>query len=345
MPIPGAGPMSGSMASECGPTSEFHQWPLPSYLWLALHRLYQSIYCSEPHLRTHQSLDHTTEAWVGRDRGRITAVILFQVRKHLVSIVNEMHVMPAKHLDNFMQDLLRRYPAVHAMQLHALQIDGRPQHFPMLRAEFSEDYLLRLPATVDAWRASLSSKTREKLRYYGKRMLRKQPGLTYRQIPADAITEAQFERVLQLSRARMHQKQRIFLLETDDAKRLYALMKECGQISVIEIGGEISAGMLCTRLGKSLFVHVLAHDPRHDDLRLGFFCCSMTIEATINQGMNYLHFLWGHYDYKVRLGAQREPLHRAIVFRSWVHAILHPGPCAGHLMALFRQQLRDWRRS
>jgi len=63
-----------------------------------------------------------------------------------------------------------------------------------------------------------------------------------------------------------------------EVKCLRAMIRECGQLSVIEIQGEICAGLLCTRIEKSIFMHVIAHDPRHDDLRLGFLCCALTIE-------------------------------------------------------------------
>ncbi|MBM3337394.1 MAG: hypothetical protein FJY60_06900, partial [Betaproteobacteria bacterium] len=62
-----------------------------------------------------------------------------------------------------------------------------------------------------------------------------------------------------------------------EVKCLRAMIRECGQLSVIEIQGEICAGLLCTRIEKSIFMHVIAHDPRHDDLRLGFLCCALTI--------------------------------------------------------------------
>ena len=332
------------LAEGYGLTTEFHRWPLPPYVWPALHHLYRSIFCSEPHLRLHGSVQPNIQAWVARSRGNITAVILFQRQGSVIRIVNEMHGIDASQLEKFSQAVLGAYPTVDAIQLHALWVDGDFRRFPLLKTDMSEDYLLSLPESTEAWRASLSSQTREKLRYHHRRSCRKQPDLQFRQIDTKYITDAQFDRVLQMNRDRMSRKGRSFNMDTNETECLRSLMRECGQISVIEIGGEICAGLLCTRLENSIFMHVIAHDPRHDDLRLGFLCCALTIEAAINSGAQRFHFLWGFYDYKIRLGGQRQALYRAVIFRPWRHALSHPALLAGQVMQRTRNRLREWRK-
>lgn len=336
---------SAILSEESGLSAEFHRWPLPGYLWPALHHLYQSIFCSEPHLRLYGSLHPHLQAWVSRNKGRITSIILFDTKGSVARIVNEMHDIDAEQLEYFSQALLREYPEIDAIRLHAIRIQGSFQKFPALQAEVSENYLLSLPESTEAWRASLSSQTREKLRYHYRRSCRKQPDLCFRQIDTKDMTDKHVEYILQLNRARMTQKGRSFNMGVRETKNLCAVMRECGQISVIEIGGEICAGLLCTRLGKSVFMHVIAHDPRHDDLRLGFLCCTLTIESAIANGAERFHFLWGYYDYKVRLGGQRQVLSRAVLFRSWRHALYHPGLLASQLAQRARNKLRQWHHS
>lgn len=332
-----------ALPEESGLAAEFHRWPLPGYIWPALHQLYQSIFCSEPHLRATGSLGQNLQAWIARCNGHITAVILFQTQGRVVRIVNEMHDIDAVQLEEFSKAMWRAYPDVDAIQIHALRIHGRCHKFPLLGTEVSEDYLLPLPESIDAWYASLSSQTCQKLRYHYRRSYRKQPDLCFRQIEASEISDAQFDRILQLNRARMSHKGRSFNMGLHEMQSLRAVMREHGQISVIEIGGEICAGLLCTRLGKSIFMHVIAHDPRHDDLRLGYLCCALTIEAAITQGAARFHFLWGYYDYKVRLGGQRQALFRALMFRSWRHALTHPVLLASQIAQRARNRLRQFR--
>jgi len=335
--------ISAVPSEESGLATEFHRWPLPGYLWPALHHRYQSIFCSEPHLRTYGSLHPNIQAWVARSKGCISAVILFETKRRVVRIINEMHEIDAEQLDKFSQALFHTSPEIDAICLHAIRIRGTCQRFPWLQTEVSEDYLLSLPSSTEAWLASLSSQTREKLRYHHRRSSRKQPDLRFRQIDAEDITDAQVQHILQLNRARMIHKGRSFNMDGRETDSLRAVIRECGQISVIEIGGEICAGLLCTRIEKSVFMHVIAHDPRHDDLRLGYLCCALTIQAAIESGAKNFHFLWGYYDYKVRLGGQRQILFRAVLFRSWWHALTHPVLLASQIAQRARNKLRQWR--
>ena len=50
----------------------------------------------------------------------------------------------------------------------------------------------------------------------------------------------------------------------------------------------------------------------------------LCIEAAIAQGMHRFHFLWGWYDYKVRLGGQRHVLEHALLWRSRMALCRHP---------------------
>ena len=90
-------------------------------------------------------------------------------------------------------------------------------------------------------------------------------------------------------------------------------------------------------------MHVIAHDPRYDDLRLGFLCCALTIEAAIASRAERFHFLWGFYDYKTRLGGQKQSLYRAVVFSSWWHGLSHPLLLAGQVAQRIRRKIRQWR--
>lgn len=334
---------SAVLPEDTGLAAEFHRWPLPGYLWPALHQRYQSIFCSEPHLRVHGSLGADIQAWVARREGRIAEIMLFRIQGRVARILNEMHELDAGVLVAFNRTLSRAYPRVDAIQLHAIRIRGDCQPLWCVQTEFSEDYLLQLPASVEEWQAGLSSQTREKLRYHHRRSRRKQPDLRFRQVRTGDISDSQFERILHLSRLRMQHKGRPFNIDESERRSLRSLMGECGEISLIEIGDEIVAGLLCTRLGRSVFMHVIAHDPRHDDLRLGFLCCAMTIEASIGCGVRHFHFLWGYYDYKVRLGGERKPLYQAVLFKSWLHGLSHPLMLARQLMQRTRRKLAQWR--
>ncbi len=319
-----------------GPVQEFHRWPLPGYVWPALERRYHSIFCSEPWLRLHDALTHRIEAWVMRRDGRIAALVLFERTGRCARVINEAFDLPAEALDEFAQALFAQYPMLSAIRLTATALEARPHHYPCFVAACSDDYVLTLPASEEAWLALLSAQTREKIRYHWRRAQRRQPSLCFRTVPAASIEAAQLRSVIEFNRARMKAKGRSFGMNAVDERRLCALMHERGQLSVIEIDGEVRAGLLCTLAGNDITMHVIAHDPAFDDLRLGFLCCVLTLQDAIAQGLQRFHFLWGHYDYKTRLGGRRIELAQVVLLRARRFAWLHPRLLGGHGLACLR---------
>lgn len=319
-----------------GPSQEFHRWPLPGYVWQALERRYHSIFCSEPLLRLHGALTHRIEAWVRRREGRIAALLLFERRGRCAWVINEVFDLPADDLDEFAQAVFAHYPALTAVRITAVALEGRTHRYPSMSAPRSEDYVLALPESEDAWLASLSAQTREKIRYHWRRAQRRQPSLCFRSVPAAEIDDAQLRSVIAFNRARMQAKGRRFGMDEQEQQRLCALMRERGQLSVIEVDGEVRAGLLCTLAGNDMAMHVIAHDPAFDDLRLGFLCCALTVQDAIAQGLQRFHFLWGHYDYKTRLGARPVALTQVLLLRARRHAWRHPRLLATQALAWLR---------
>lgn len=331
-------------ARDCGPPVEFHRWPLPGYVWAALERCYHSIFCSEPLLRLHGSINSEIEAWVARRNGVIICLILFERRFGCAQVVNQVFELQGEHLRQFAQALFARYPVLTGIRLRAVALRSRPVRYPCIVSPFSDDYVLALPATEDEWLASLSAQTREKLRYHWRRAQRHQPSMQFRTLSTGQIRAEQLHKILEYSRARMAAKGKRYGMNIAEERSLCALMMERGQLSVIEIDGQISAGLLCTCAGDDVMMHVIAHDPVHDDLRLGFLCCAMTIKHAIAQGKRRFHFLWGQYDYKIRLGGERTELSQVLLLRAYWYVLLHPRWVAEQARHFMRMIIRDMRR-
>ncbi|MEO0317258.1 MAG: hypothetical protein RL404_935 [Pseudomonadota bacterium] len=356
-----------------GLSSEFHRWPLPGYLWPALEKHSQSIFCTEPHLRIHGTLTSDIEAWVWRHHGCIAGLWLFRRQGRTARVLNEVASETVSAVMQFADALFARYRELDVIELHALHLlaaspppsskrgwndtaadhqatsppcDGepceqdrggaagdtegegadsrKPARHPWQRAAVSEDFVLELPSTIDDWHASLSSRTREKLRQCLRRAQRSEPSLRFRLFHDADISERQVRAVLQMSRARMRAKGRSYGMDAREERRLWTLMRERGLLATIEVDGRMRAGLLCTLAGNDVYMHVIAHDPAFDELRLGYLCCVLCIEAAIAQRRHRFHFLWGWYDYKVRLGGQRRVLEHALLWRSRVAACRHP---------------------
>jgi hypothetical protein len=327
-----------------GLATEFHRWPLPDYIWPALERCYHSIFCTEPQLRISGSLTSHVEAWVSRRHGCINAIILFERFKQQLRVLNEVVTLPATILDEFADAVFAIYPELQVVILRAVTIDGLLKRRMTFAAEISDDYVLTLPTDKETWQRSLSSRSREKLRNYLRRVQQRAPTFSFETLSVGEFDLSKIKQVLVLSRARMQTKGKHFGMSAVDEHQLCQLMLERGQLSLINIDGQPRAGLLCTRVGRDVFMHVIAHNPAFDDLRLGYLCCALTIEAAITQGSQQFHFLWGHYDYKTRLGGERQLLSRALIFRYPWQVLLQPGQMIEHMTALLRARLRRMRR-
>lgn len=325
-------------------TSEFYQGTLPAFIWPALEQLTQSIFCSQPHLQVYGSLNSQTQVWVGRSQNRdIIALVVFEVRQRTATVINQVCRIEAADLCAFAQDLFQQQPQISAIVLHAVDWNDSTLPYPLQRLVFSEDFVLSLPLSDTAYLASLSRHTREKIRYHLARSRRKQPSLQFRVVRGQAVFDADIAAVFQLNRARMFSKGRRYGMDSMDEGRLQAILHERGLIGIIEIEGVVRAGLLCTVSGTDVFMHVIAHDPQYDDLRLGFLCCYLTIQAAISARMTRFHFLWGQYDYKTRLGGKEQPLSRLVLYKTRLNMLRHPVLQVQHWVASLRRAVHIWR--
>ena len=341
---PGSQPVSQFSKNDFGLASEFHRWPLPGYIWQALELRYQSIFCTEPHLRIHGSLDTRTEAWVSRQDGQIAALFLFVRQGRIARLINEVIALRQSDIDAFARALFQHDPKLTAIKMNGIDLaDPSSARHVLLRQEFSEDFILTLPDTFELWMASISARTREKLRNYRRKVEKKYPDFHFYSMTGADISELKIRNVIQMNRHRMQIKGRQFGMSEEDESNLIALMRERGQLSVIEIEGEVCAGLLCTKAGQDLYMHVIAHDAAYDDFRLGYLCAASSIQAAISQHLLRIHFLWGRYDYKTQLGARSKPLYKICLFKNWFSCLLHPVLLITYLSWQMTAMLRHWK--
>ena len=346
--------MQNSLASAVTQTaisadkSEFYENYLPDFIWPALEMLYHSIFCTEAHLRITGSINinsvPNTFAWVKRKDGLIKAVILFGREGGIVRVINEVITLHPDAISEFSKAIFKRYSKVSAIYFHAVACDEKIFPYPSQRMKFSEDFVLSLPATEKKWLESLSKQTREKIRYHTRRSQRKQPDLNFKHTRGSQISDTDLSAIIEMNRARMKIKGRKFGMSIAEENNLKALLRERGLVTMLQAEGRLCAGLLSTVCGKDVFMHVIAHDPVYDDLRLGYLCRVQTIQLTITQGLQRFHFLWGEYDYKSRLGGQRQDLMDLVIYKSLTHTLLHPGLVGKIWLGSLRQTYRNWRK-
>ncbi len=323
--------------------SAFYQGTLPAWIWPAIDALYHSSFCSQPHLRIYGNLDAQTCVWVSRNQGVIDALVLFTIRHGVVKVINEVIHLSPLHLAAFAQAVFAHYEQASVIKLHALASACNPLPYPALTGRFSEDYVLPLPAAMDDYLAGLSRQMRGKIQRCQRRLARQAPSIQLRVLREGALQQAEIDAVINLSRARMAKQGRRFGMNSQEMQKLAALLRERGLAVLLEKQGVVCAGALCSIAGSDVFMHALAHDPQHDDLRLGLLCCVQAIAAAIDFRYTRFHFLWGYYDYKIRLGGQYQALNNLLIFKNVLTLIRHPLLLAHLSMASARYTLRQWR--
>src|SRR5690606_1967060 len=96
------------------------------------------------------------------------------------------------------------------------------------------------------------------------------------------------------------------------------------------IGGVICAGTILYEAGGEYYLDVLSHKSAYNDIGLGTLCCYLSICECIRRDGKAYHFLWGRYDYKLRLGGIERPLSNVMLYRSRQRMLLHPGLAVTH---------------
>ncbi len=330
-----------------GAQYQFISAPFPANVWVVLESLYASVYSSHALLqpRCSEGLSAVpAEAWIERVDGRVSALLLFVCEGPLVRVLNEVLNLPANVIWRFSEAVFANYRQTHLVQLHAIALQTNSTCSSLWSSVFSEDYVLDLPASHDDWLASLSRQTREKVRYHLRRSFRRQPGLEFTVSSGIKITDAEVRAVLNLNRQRMRQKGKAYGMNEAEEAQLSHQMQQVGMLFALRLDGEICAGLLCSVTGGDVYMHVIAHDPSHDDLRLGLVCCCLAIRHAIDLRLVRFHFLWGHYDYKRRLGGRARPLYRVMVARSYWQLVMHPIHSARWCLTVARDAVRRWRR-
>jgi hypothetical protein len=255
--------------------------------------------------------------------GKVSAVFVFRRERGQIAVLNQAIRVDEVELRCFCQAAFLAYPDLSVISFHGIETSGAALPYPSQRYNCLENIVLALPPTADLYHASLGRNMRASIKRYGKKLAAELPALRFDIYLDGAASAADIRELVCLSNARMAAKQQRPVHGDEQTARLVRLVQAGGLLLVASIDNRICAGVVCSRVGRNYFMHVVAHDPAYDELRLGKLSCYRAICECITRGGKEFHFLWGRYEYKYRLlGVQRELDHLA-VFRSRAHMFLH----------------------
>lgn len=320
---------------------QFHENNVPPFIGPTLERLYGNLFSSLAYYRAFGGTEQAS-TYVVRDGEAVVCALLFRRYRNTVRVINEGVRLEQDDVTRFANAIFSRYPRVNIISFHAVQAPRATLPLPSQRFNCLEDIVLAMPASADAYMASLGRSTRSYINRYLNKLKRDFPSFRFVLLTDDRVGEPLIRHIVGLNRLRMARKGKESINDEDTTQRIVQLAGECGVVGVIELEGSIFAGSINYRVGENYFLETLAHDPQYDDYRLGTLCCYLTICACIARHGNEYHFLWGQDEYKTHLLGTQRDLDDLIIYRSRLHMLLYGKLVVQHVTSGFLRRLRIW---
>lgn len=304
---------------------ESYENGIPDFLQSALGCLYRSIFSSLPQFRIRGGAEDAF-TYVARTDSRILSILIYRIEGRRAAVINECFTLKNEEALRFARYIFDRYPHVDAVSFHAVEDQLRELPFPVQTYRCNEDFVLKLPHSVEAYHSQLGKSTRSYVNRYLNKLKREYPGFSFEVLTGDAIAEDDVLPIFDMNRARMQERGTQYGFAEDYPARTVDLLRESGLLCLLKIDGRICAGTILYLVEGESYLDVLSHDSKYNDVGLGTLCCYLSICECIRREVKIYHFLWGRYDYKLRLGGVERVLSDVTLYRSRASMLLRPVP-------------------
>lgn len=320
---------------------EFYPDEIPRFAEVELIRLYSCIFSSLEHFRIYGGTERIS-TYVARSGGKVVSVMLFRIEQGKAQVLNEFIRLDRQEISRFAEAVFAAYPALHCVSFNAVELPPVRLPFPAQRFNCSEDIVVALPATPEAYLAQLGKATRKNIKHHLSRLKRHHPSLRFEVRETGNIGAAEVNGIIALNRMRMSGKQKTSYLDDAESQRLLRLAQSCGMVATMRVEGRLCAGAICVRVNDNYFSYVTAHDPAYDAYRLGTLCCYLTICEAIARGGREFHLLWGRYQYKYMLAGAQRDLDHLDIYRTRADYLLHGAAILNNARRTALRQAKFW---
>lgn len=322
--------------------------PFPPSLRALLERCHENVFCTEARCAALPA-DAGVACHVALRDGVPVSGVLYRREGRAITVLSELFAIEGGALEQMVRLLFARHQGVHLIHFPAVDSPLRPLPFPCQRYGATEDLVIPLLDTPEAYLASLGPNTRAAIRRAQRMVAQQAPDLAFSFHGPGAIDRADVAALVDLNRLRLAHKRQSPSHTADSLAMLESMLGAYGCVLFARSGGRLRAGVACTHVGRHAYMHVIAHDPDFDRARLGLLCCFMSICESIRRGMREYHLLSGRYDYKRRLLGQQRDYDRIVVYRS-LAALVASLPTYVRTLVRGRgrqakQRISSWRRS
>lgn len=308
-----------------GIVHEFYEDGVPAFLEYELGRLYRSIFSSLAQFRIRGGADNAN-VYIARSGDSVLSALLYRIEGPRAVVINQCFTLEEAEASRFTARLFERYPRLDTICFQAIDCRLQSPPYPMLLSRFGEDFVLQLPSTIEDYHGKLGKSTRSYVNRYLKKLYRTYPTFSFEVLDGEDVREADVDAVFEMNRVRMEERGLIYGFNADYPARTTKLLKETGLLCLAKIDGVICAGTVLYEVEGEYFLDVLSHQSKYHEVGLGTLCCYLSICECIRRGGKAYHFLWGYYDYKIRLGGVERTLFEVTFYRSRLSMLKHPMP-------------------
>jgi hypothetical protein len=336
-----AEPRENQTSSPAAVTISCYPKDVPAFVEMELNRIYGNLYSSLAHFRI-EGKDHNLSTYVVRKGDRIITLFLFRHDGAQVRVINQVISIDEADISRFAAHIFATYALVSVILFEYIQTNASKLPFPYQRVNISENIVLSLPGSVDAYLASLGKSTRRNAKYYKNKLAKDFPSFHFEVLEKDQVEERTIRDIIELNRARMAGKSKVSSMDEIQIERNIRLATECGFVGVARIDGRICAGCIGFQTGSNYFLGVVAHDSSYKDYWLGTLCCYLTICESIARGGREFHFLWGEYAYKYTLLGVKRDLDKVTIYRSYAHILRNSDLALATAWEAYRRHAMLW---
>jgi hypothetical protein len=317
-----------------------HDNEVPAFIGTELDRLYGALYSSLACLRIGGSLTGVS-TYIARRNGVPAAIFLFRREGEKIQVVNEGMRLDAHEVDRFARHMFATFDFVKVIAFHAVQTNAR--YIPLLHqsAFCAEDYIAALPATPQAYFASLGSATRKNIKRHQHRLEREFPSFNHCLFERGDADERYIRQLIEFNRLRLARKNISLDIDEDETRQIIRLVQQTGAVLAASIDGRLCGGSILYMIEKNWISRLNAHDPAFDAYRLGTLCCYLAVCKAIESGAEHFHFGNTWFDYKTALLGELQTFDHIALYRSPGALMRHAGmalktACGGYALTTNR---------
>lgn len=317
-----AGYASGALAQAgCGFDVCIHEHDIPAFVEAELERLYESVYCTMARFRIYGEA-HQASTYVARSGNAIVCLLLFRIEGPVVKVINQQIALSAADLRAFSQTIFARYGKVQLISFYAIDAELGQFPYPFEKFEALEENVLDLPATAEAYKASLSPNLAKRLQSAERKLERDFPNFRFDVLAGTAVSEAMLRQIVGLAGARMAAKQQDAYIKEEDIGNILRVVHAHGYAGVFTVDGVVRAGNVFYGVGGRYFMHLIAHDPDYDKYMLGHMVQYLAACHCIKLGGRQCCLMGGGRENKSRFGAAPMYLDSVDIYRSHLQVLL-----------------------